>query len=420
MFEIYRYIEFGFLIILAFFGIFMIIGMIRYFYGSSKAGFIPKVEKEKAFFAIIIPARDESKVIQANLMSIMESDYPKDKLEIYLIVESKEDPTVEIAKKFPNVHIFYRIHLENVGKGYALDECLKYIYTNKDIYDAFIILDADNVLDKEFISGMNDAYQSGYDMGCGKRENKDWNASVTCGASALTFTIINSIQNKPKMYYDMNVLISGTGFFFKSSILKEYCGWPFHTLTEDYELTNYSIIHQLKSAYVENAIYYDEQPLKMWQSIVQRTRWIQGYFSVRRQYSKEKLKALKENRKKRSFWYQIIGGIPMICMAVTLLLYIFTSVGFGIVDLCLPEENYSMEYVVRILGLIGSIYLVFVLFTGYLFYIDRKTIRIRKWQRIKVILFHPIFMVTYVISAIRAIFVKPKWEKIEHTINVKN
>ena len=117
MFEIYRYIEFGFLIILAFFGIFMIIGMIRYFYGSSKAGFI-------------LPARDESKVIQANLMSIMESDYPKDKLEIYLIVESKEDPTVEIAKKFPNVHIFYRIHLENVGKGYALDECLKYIYTN--------------------------------------------------------------------------------------------------------------------------------------------------------------------------------------------------------------------------------------------------------------------------------------------------
>lgn len=417
MFSIFKYIEYGYLMLIGFLLIFLFIGIIRFLNGFYKKTKIIS-SNQKAKFAIIIPARDESKVIEANLRSIQNSDYPKDKMEVYLIVESPLDPTIEIAKKFKDykINIFFRVDLTKVGKGYALDECLKYIYKNNDIYDAFMILDADNVISKNFISRLNDAYQQGYDIACGKRENKDWNASSVCGASALTFTIINSIQNKPKMHYGMNVLISGTGFFFKSNMLREYCGWPFHTLTEDYELTNYSVVHNLKSAYVEDAIFYDEQPIKMKQSIIQRTRWIKGYFTVQKNYKKEKIEALKKNKKKSNFWYQIIGGIPMIALAITLLFYLGTMIGFLIYDLC-AKENMYLEYVSRILYLILAIYLLFVFVTIYLFIIDRKTIKIKAWNRIKVILFHPIFMVTYVHAAIRAIFVKPSWDKIEHTIN---
>lgn len=402
---------------LCFFFIFLIVGIIRFFNGYLRKSRILPSEK-KAKFAIIIPARDESKVIEANLRSIVNCDYPKELCEVWLIVESPEDPTIEIASRFTDIkiHIFYRIKLENVGKGYALDECLKHIYTKNDVYDAFMILDADNVISKNFLSRMNDAYQQGYDIACGKRENKDWNASVVCGASALTFTIINTIQNKPKAYYNMNILVSGTGFYFRSEVLREYCGWPFHTLTEDYELTNYSIVHNLKSAYVEDAIFYDEQPIKMRQSILQRTRWIKGYFSVQKKYKQEKLEALKKNKKKKNIWYQIIGGIPMIALAITLLVYIAIMVGFLIYDLCAGENMY-MEYVSRLLYLISAIYIFLVLFTCFLFLVDRKTIRIKKWQRFKVTLFHPIFMFTYVYAAIRAIFVKASWDKIEHTIN---
>ena len=90
--------------------------------------------------------------------------------------------------------------------------------------------------------------------------------------------------------------------------------------------------------------------------------------------------------------------------------------GFLIYDLC-AKENMYMEYVSRLLYLISAIYIFLVLFTCFLFLVDRKTIRIKKWQRFKVTLFHPIFMFTYVYAAIRAIFVKASWDKIEHTIN---
>lgn len=416
MFKIFRYIELGLLIILFLFCIFLVFSIIRFCQGYRRKSAVLPSSATTTRFAIIIPARDESKVIEANLKSIEGCGYPKELYDVYLIVESPDDPTVEIAKGYENVHIFYRIHLDHVGKGYALDECLKYIYASHDIYDAFLVLDADNLISKNFLARMNDAYRQGYDMACGKRENKDWNASVVCGASALTFTIINTIQNKPKTNFGMNILVSGTGFYVRADVLRQYRGWPFHTLTEDYELTNYAIVHNLKTAYVEDAIFYDEQPIKMRQSILQRTRWIKGYFTVQKKYKKEKLEALKKNKREKNAWYQILGGVTMIAFAITLLVYIFTITGFLIYDLC-AKENMYMEYVLRLVLLIGAVYVFLVLFTVLLFILDRKTIRIKKWQRIKVIFFHPIFMVSYVPAAIRALFVKPKWDRIEHTIN---
>lgn len=417
MFGIFKYIEYSILILIGLCLCFLLVGIVRFFVGYFKKSSVIHSEK-KAKFAIIIAARDESKVIEANLKSIEKCDYPKDLYDIYLIVESKDDPTIEISKKFTdlNIHIFYRVNLNNVGKGFALDECLKYIYTSNDIYDAFMILDADNLISKNFISRMNDAYQCGYDIACGKRENKDWNASTVCGASALTFTIINTIQNKPKMNFGMNVLISGTGFYFKASVLRDYCGWPFHTLTEDYELTNYSIVHNLKSGYVEDAIFYDEQPLTMKQSIIQRTRWIKGYFTVQKKYKKDKIEVLKKNSKNRNMWYQIIGGIPMITLGIALLVYLLILFVLFICDLVMKDTHY-WEYLSRMIYLVVAIYLFFILFTIYLFILDRKTIKIKKFQRLKVIFYHPIFMTSYAYAAIRALFVKPTWDKIEHTIN---
>ena len=416
MYDFFDIFEFVYLICLGVFFLFLLAGMIRYFIGIMKKTTITKTNITTKF-AIIIPARDESKVIENNLKSIMQNNYPLDLFTIYLIVESEDDPTVEIAKKYPNTKIFYRVNLNNVGKGYALDECIQYIYEFDDNYDAFLIIDADNLISPNFLSRMNDAYNHGYDIACGKRENKDWNASVVCGAAGLTFTIINSIQNKPKTNYGMKVTITGTGYYLTSDVLREASGWPFHTLTEDYELTNYALVHDLKTAYIEDAIFYDEQPLKLRQSIVERSRWIRGYFSVRKKYKKEKKKALKKNKNNLNFLYQFIGGIPMIAIALITIAYLICCIVVMSYSY-LVHDGYHMQYLIRVLCLLGAMYLAFILFTQYLFFIDRKYIKITPWNRFLVTLFHPVFMFTYINAAVRAPFVKNKWEKIEHSINV--
>ena len=99
MLDIFRYIEYGVMIALGFFLIFVVAGIIRIIIGYNKKMVIPHSNK-LAKFAIIIPARDESKVIEANLKSIAECDYPSEMYDIYIIVERTDDPTIEIAKKY--------------------------------------------------------------------------------------------------------------------------------------------------------------------------------------------------------------------------------------------------------------------------------------------------------------------------------
>ena len=42
---------------------------------------------------------------------------------------------------------------------------------------------------------------------------------------------------------------------------------------------------------------------------------------------------------------------------------------------------------------------------------------ITPFMRVKAVLFHPLFLFTYVACAVRAIFMKNQWEKIDHVIN---
>ena len=85
-----------------------------------------KLKKEygNVDFAILIPARDESLVISNLLDSIEKQSINVDSKNIYIIVESSDDPTVLIAKK-RGINIVYRKDLTKRRKGYALDDAIK-------------------------------------------------------------------------------------------------------------------------------------------------------------------------------------------------------------------------------------------------------------------------------------------------------
>ena len=389
--------------------------LFSFFKGANKSTRFPESE-HKARFAIIVPARDESKVIEGNIRSVLASSYPQDKREIYIIVESETDKTVEIARKYADVHIFVRKDLTGVGKGHALNECLTDIFAGarKDDFDAFLILDADNLVKKDFLSKMNDAYQAGYDLACGKRDNKDWNVSAVSAASGLTFTAVNTLMNKPKTYLGKTILISGTGFFVRAEKLKALGGWKFFSLTEDYEITTYADCQGWKTAYVEEAVYFDEQPIGLWQSIVQRSRWVKGFFSVRGRYAAMKREARKNKRKERKLTFK--SGMPIIVLCIDLIAYMVCLFSFLLASV-IVRNGTLWWFVWRLLGLLGGAYAFIAALTVYLLFAERKHLDITWGMRVKAVLFHPIFLFTYIASAVRAIFMPNQWEKINHVIN---
>lgn len=372
----------------------------------------------KVRFAVIIPARNESAVIEENLRALRDADYPVELHKTYVIVESMQDPTVEICRAYPNTEIYLRRHFERAGKGPALDECLKSIFQTDEHFDAVLLLDADNVITPNFLRRMNDAFAAGYDAACGKRNNKDWNASATSAASGLTFMVINTLQNKAKAARGMNVVFTGTGFYIRYDILKHLGGWPFVTMTEDYEFSTYALCNDISTTYVEDAIYYDEQPEGLWQSIVQRTRWVKGFFSVQHRYKHMKKKYAKTKPKSKDIRSMKMGTVPTLAAAIDLILYLFLCIG-GAVYTAILQNGWLWSYILRIGILLGSVYFVIALFTVWLFSLEKKDIRITRWNKVKTVFFHPVYLLTYLIAVCRIPLIKNKWEVIEHKASVE-
>lgn len=364
-------------------------------------------------FAVLIPARDESKVIEGLIKSIKDQTFNINMNDVYVIVEDINDYTCDIVKKYGATTIV-RKNLELRRKGYALDEAVKFILDSGKKYDAYFIFDADNVLDKDYFRNMNETFFNGYDIGIGYRNTKNGNDNVVAACSTLTFSMINTLGNLQKNKDSRNVTISGTGFYIKGSFIEKWKGYPFHTLTEDYELTLYSSLNEMTSFYNDKAMFYDEQPTSFKVSLDQRTRWIRGFLDARKIYVKKLYEAFKTNGKNSgSQFSNWIGVKPYILIAIFLVLELFAKLVAGMYYLSV-NQLLAYKFFGQFLFLIFICYMVLLIATMIII-IREKKIDLSMSSKIKAIFFNPIFLISYVYCAIMALTHKNlDWKKINH------
>ena len=374
---------------------------------------------EEPNFAILIPARDESKVISNLLDSIKKQTFKIDSKDIYIIVESRKDKTVSIAKE-RDVNIIYRKNLTNRRrKGYALDDAIKEILKKKKHYDAYFIFDADNVLDRNYFKEMVKTYKKGYDIGIGYRNTKNGNSSIFSACSSLTFSMINTFSNNYKMKHNLTLTVSGTGFYIKGEILEELGGYPFNSLTEDYEFTLYATLNDLTSFYNTKAKYFDEQPTDYATTIKQRTRWVKGYFDSRRKYYPLlKNKASRKDNNYSSVYIALVGVKPYVLFVISVILYLANLIFRIISNSIVKIEVYNL--LLQFFLIVLAIYIVLLLFTGILLIKEKDNLRLNRKMKIKSLFFNPLFLASYVKCLYLALKNKDlTWEKIEHTGNIE-
>lgn len=364
----------------------------------------PQKEKNGHNYAILIPARNESLVIEKLLISI-ENQTKKIKPEdVYVIVETKKDKTVSIVEKH-KMTIVYRKNLNKKRKGFALDDAIKEILKSNKKYDAYFIFDADNILDKNCIKEMTKSFDEGYDIGIGYRNTKN-SKNLVSAASALTFSMINTIGNKRKSKYTNNLIISGTGYYIKGTIIESWKGFPFNSLTEDYELSLYSILNNLTTTYNDSAIYYDEQPEIFDVTITQRSRWVKGYFDARRNYIHKIRKSIsKKDKNYASKITALIGVNPLITLIIGILLLLIDSI------------TSFKNFIISLLIIFILIYITLMIFTYIIIKKEENKLDI-KVSKILLIFYNPFYLLSYIYCLYIAITKKDLgWQEIKHTNN---
>ena len=146
------------------------------------------INKEHKFMAII-PAHNEEKVIKNLIESLKEQNYPKDKLDIYVIADNCTDNTAPIAKNAGAI-VYERTDPEHKTKGYAMQWFLKKMQEQNADYDALCVFDADNIVDKEFMKAMNKKLCQGEEVVQGYRDIKNPSDTwVTAGYALFYWTM---------------------------------------------------------------------------------------------------------------------------------------------------------------------------------------------------------------------------------------
>ena len=361
--------------------------------------------EENPSIAILVAARDESAVIGELLESLLQQTHAIDMRDVYVVVERRDDPTVGICAKY-GATVILRRDLSKQRKGYALDDAVADILVRRD-YGLYFVFDADNTMENDFIERMLLNYEKGYQIATGYRNAKNGNINVVAAASSLTFAMINGIGNRQRLRDQANMIFSGTGFYVRGELVREWGGWPFHSLTEDYELSLYATLHGFSTYYDETAVFYDEQPVKYRQTVAQRVRWIKGYFSARKHYISKMRKKTKAARNYGSLVKERVGVKPVILAILGLTLLVLDAVGW------LIASGNAVLAVVVVGGSLGFVYIVLALMTVGM--LKSEKLDLSRVMKIKVILLNPVYLTTYVPCALRALLKKNvTWTKIKH------
>jgi len=376
----------------------------RYAVRKNKIELSPRAKKPE--FAVLIPARDESVVIEGLLTSLEKQTVEVKPENVYVIVETSADPTVEICRKHGvNVFVRPKVTPKRARKGFALDEVVREILRKKR-YDLYFIFDADNVLTPKFVEEMLRSYMAGYEIVTGYRNAKNGNANVIAAMSCLTFSMINTLVNRDRVRHQANIVFSGTGYCIDGELVDRWQGWPFRSLTEDYEISLYATLHGLTTYYNEAAVFYDEQPTRYAQTVAQRVRWIKGYFSARRKYV-PLMRGRKRARNLGSLKKECIGVKPAILAVVGAFLMM---VG-GVVMLGRQGE-WGWALIVVFMAL-AILYIVLAAVTVQI--LRQEKLDLTRRMKVRVVLVNPLYLVTYVPCALKALLKREvAWVKIEH------
>ena len=173
--------------------------------------------------------------------------------------------------------------------------------------------------------------------------------------------VVNTVFNFKKNKSSKNIIFSGTGFYIRGYLIEKWGSYPFHSLTEDYELSIYATVNNLTTYYNINSIFYDEQPMKFKDTINQRTRWIRGYFDVRKLYTKQLIKKIKkDNCNYGSIIDETFGIIPYVFIILGLILWFFQILFNLIYNLFIHNDFYKTS-LLELIIFIFFIYFILVL-----------------------------------------------------------
>jgi cellulose synthase/poly-beta-1,6-N-acetylglucosamine synthase-like glycosyltransferase len=219
--------------------------------------------------SIVMPAYNEEKYIVPSLRTLLDLDYPKDKIELIVVDDGSTDNTYKVAKAFegPNLRVFTK---PNGGKGAALNFGIK-----KAKGELVATMDADSYVTKntirELIPYFDDSDVMAVTPAVKIRESSHWLKEF----QRVEYLMI-LFSRKLLSFIDSVPVTPGPFSLFRRKVFDEIGYFDEHNLVEDQEiaLRIQAANYKIKSSMTAEV--FTEPPDSMGDLITQRVRWQRG------------------------------------------------------------------------------------------------------------------------------------------------
>lgn len=372
-------------------------------------------------FGIVIPARNEEDVIGDTVKCLLASDYPRALFDVFVVADNCTDRTAEIARAAGAI-VYERFDPDpkHHKAGYALKFLFEKITEEHPGYEAFIKFDADNLMERDYISRMNDAFDSGVKCARGYSNSKNIDQNIVTGISGLWYIRDCRFASNFRSAIGQGTMLGGAGMMFSAEIIEKH-GWDCLTASDDTEFTMRRLNQdKIKTMYVKDAIVYEDQPSTI-KDTFRRYKRMSG--ALNKLFYTQGIKSLGLFFV-RWKWTYIDMFITLMFIPVCVLMSVWLPIYYGYVLIyhgIMGNWAIFWTYFSTICySLAFAFVAAFIIQALLAVVLERKRLKTSVKKMMPAVFLFPLFMIIYAVAITLGVFSKPKWKQVKRNAASSN
>lgn len=237
------------------------------------------------FISIIVPVKDEERVIGRELEALLKLDYPKERSEIIVVEDGSKDKTFEICQEYADRYSGYikLFHREtSSGKPSALNYAL-----GKANGEILALFDADCVPNSDVLLRAAECFKDS-SIAAVQGGTSSINANENMLTRLISYEEFVGFRTYSlgRSALNLFVYLIGSCCFLRKNAVEKLGGWDEKSLCEDLEISVRLTKEGYSIKYVPEIQSWQESPSKLGALVKQRARWQRGHMETALKYGK--------------------------------------------------------------------------------------------------------------------------------------
>ncbi len=233
-------------------------------------------------FALLIPAHDEELVIARLLRSLDDLDYPTERFDVCVVADNCRDTTAVIARRW-GARVYERFDEVQRAKGFALRWLLARLRAEHRIYDAFVVLDADSVVEPNLLRVLDARLEAGSEVVQVHYSVLNAHVSSIAGLRYAALAAVHFLRPLGRSVFGLSCGLKGNGMCFAAPVLERFA-WSWFTLAEDVEFHLALVRAGLRVDFAPETTVLADMPVTLAQAATQNQRWERGRLQLLRSH----------------------------------------------------------------------------------------------------------------------------------------